>query len=524
VRALLIPIRCFLVEYVRNPANLLVLVLIPVVFVLVAAQPMADAAKLLGGTGVAVETATAGWASGFLAALAMYFQTCQANSADRRLVLAGLPAAKLVMARMVTGLLIAALVSAAALSTLFLRGQVDDPARVIAGTLMFAVIYVGIGTAVGSLLKDQVNGTVVILLVWILDVFFGPALTSPDRAEITRWMPTHYVTLWMVDLPSGHGGYLGDLGLSLVWVIAAVVGSGLLLTHEVSAHRRPNAASRPGRVAQAAESFRMGLRQYRRDPALWLLLVTVPIIFILLSKTITKEQYSVMRVLEDGREVDVRVWLPETHAGTMAPIAVASLATVAGLFIALNNREGDKRLVLSGMHRSTLLTGRFGEVAVSVIVICAASLAVTALVFPARQWPGFIGGTLLMGAVYALLGMCLGFILGRVTGVLIAFVVPFLDLGITQSPMLRPVPPELASLLPGYGPYRVLIDTGLSDKFDDVAGLLIGLIWVSGLSIAVVTIFVARTGTARHHRLTAGMPEPRRQTLVTGNPKESGAR
>ena len=63
--------RRFLVEYVRNPVNLLVLVLIPVVFVLVAAEPMADAAKLLGGTGHAVETATTGWAAAFLAALAL---------------------------------------------------------------------------------------------------------------------------------------------------------------------------------------------------------------------------------------------------------------------------------------------------------------------------------------------------------------------------------------------------------------------------------------------------------------------
>jgi hypothetical protein len=186
--------------------NLVVLILIPVVFVWVAAEPMADAAKLLGGTGRAVETATTGWAAAFLAALAMFFQVGQARSADRRLVLAGLPAPALVVARMSTGLLIAALASTAALATLFLRTAVDEPLRVAAGTMMFAVIYVGIGAAVGSVVTDQVNGTVVILLVWILDVFFGPALTSPDRVQITRWMPTHFVTLWMVDLPLGHGG------------------------------------------------------------------------------------------------------------------------------------------------------------------------------------------------------------------------------------------------------------------------------------------------------------------------------
>lgn len=241
----------------------------------------------------------------------------------------------------------------------------------------------------------------------------------------------------------------------------------------------------------------MGLRGYRRNPALWVLLVTVPFIFIWLSKLITEEQYSVMRVIEDGREVDAQFWLPDTHAGTMAPIAVASLATVAGLFIALNNRDGDRRLVQAGMHRSALLVGRFGVVGVAVLVTSAASLAITAAVFPAEQWGAFIGGVVLVGVVYALLGMCLGWFLGRVSGILIAFVVPFLDLGITQSPMLRLVPPEAAALLPGYGPYRMVIDAGLSEEFDEQRGLLIGSLWALGLAIVVAGLFFARTRVVR---------------------------
>ena len=489
--------RRFLVEYGRNPVNLFVLVLIPVVFVLVAAEPMADAAKLLGGTGRAVETATTGWAAAFLAALAMYFQTRQAHSADRRLVIAGLPTFALVISRAVTGLLIALLVSAAAVTTLFLRADVDDPLRVAAGTLMFAAIYVGIGAAVGSVVRDQVNGTVVILLIWILDVFFGPALTSPDRIELTRWMPTHFVTLWMVDLPSGHGGNFGDLGIALVWVGSALLGSSLLLARATHAGRKTRPTHRPGWGRQLATSFRMGIREYGRNPALWILLVAVPLIFILLSVPITAQQYAVMRVIENGREVDDRFWLPDVHPGTMAPIAVASLATVAGLFIALNNRDGDRRLVQTGMHRSALLIGRFGEVGVAVLVTSASSLAVTAAVFPAKQWGAFVGGTLLLGVVYALLGMCLGSVMGRVSGVLIAFVVPFLDLGITQSPMLRIGPPELAGLLPGYGPYRLLIDAGLSERFDETRGLLIGSLWAIGLAVVFALIFTARTGGAR---------------------------
>jgi hypothetical protein len=41
-------------------------------------------------------------------------------------------------------------------------------------------------------------------------------------------------------------------------------------------------------VRQAVTAFRLGVREYGRNPALWALLVTVPVIFIWLSKLITE--------------------------------------------------------------------------------------------------------------------------------------------------------------------------------------------------------------------------------------------
>jgi len=107
--------RRFVGDYARNPVNLLLLVLVPVVFVVAAAGSMADAAALLGGSeaGAAVSTVTAGWAAGFLAGIAMYFQTSAARDVDRRLVLSGLRPARMVAARLAAGLALAAVASAA---------------------------------------------------------------------------------------------------------------------------------------------------------------------------------------------------------------------------------------------------------------------------------------------------------------------------------------------------------------------------------------------------------------------------
>ena len=99
------------------------------------------------------------------------------------------------------------------------------------------------------------------------------------------------------------------------------------------------------------------------------------------------------------------------------------------------------------------------------------------------------------GFLSSLVGVIIGPLFGRVAGVFIAFLIPFLDLGIAQSPMLRPVPEEWANLLPGYGWTKVLTDTGLTADFDQTGPLLAGLAWLGGAFI-VATLVLARGRTS----------------------------
>src|SRR6266487_1432162 len=218
-------VRRFLADYARNPVNLLMLVLVPVAFVAAAAGSLAQLARLLSGTmapGADVPSVTAGWAAAFIAAIAAYFQIRAARSADRRLVLAGLPAGRLAAARAVTGLALALLAAAAAVVTLAVRSGISHPGRVLAGTVMFAVICLAVGALTGALVASPVNGTVLIFFVWMADVMFGPVFGSAVRPT-SRLFPTHFVTLWMIDLPSHHAGRVGDLGWALSWTAGAAI-------------------------------------------------------------------------------------------------------------------------------------------------------------------------------------------------------------------------------------------------------------------------------------------------------------
>ena len=271
----------------------------------------------------------------------------------------------------------------------------------------------------------------------------------------------------------------------------------LILTKTTGA--RPTATGtgrRPGtRTDQFLAGARFGLRDYRRNPVLLVLLIIVPVIFILLSKAITPGQTATMIVPEDGRSTPHTFWLPNVHAGTMTPIAIASLATLTGLFVGLDARTGDHRLTLAGFKPAPLLLARMTVIATAVALTTTISIGVTATVFDARQWPLFIAANLLLALTYALLGVCIGPIFGRVSGVFIAFLIPFIDLGIGQSPMLRDQPPSWATAMPGYGAYRVLIDAGLTPTFDTAGPLLLALAWI--LTLAAVAGRLLHTSTPR---------------------------
>lgn len=486
--------RLFVADYARTPVNLLLLALVPVVFVIAVAGPLSKAAQILGGSAATmIPTASAGWAAAFLAGIAMYFQVAGSRAGDTRLALAGLRPSTLVAARLLTGLTLATVASAAALVALALRTGLGDAERTIPGTLMFAVIYLAIGAIVGAVSATPVNGTVAILLIWLLDLIFGPAFGSADRLA-TRGLPTHFLTLWMIERPSGHSGRPGDLGWALAWTAAAVVISVAVLRHTTAVKTGRARRHAPGSLStQFRTGLRLGLRDYARNRVLWVLLVLVPVIFVLGTFFTTADKYEPVTVTEDGVRGLRPFWLPDIHGPLMAPIAVAALAAIAGVFVTLDNRTGDQRLALAGYRPTGLIGARLATIAVIATLATAAAVATTATAFTVQRWPVFIAANLLLAAIYGLLGVVVALVFGRVGGVFMAFLIPFLDLAVGQSPMLNAAPPTWARFTPGYGTSRVITDAALTADFDQTLPLAIALGWLAALTAIAVAVMRPRT-------------------------------
>ena len=111
-------------------------------------------------------------------------------------------------------------------------------------------------------------------------------------------------------------------------------------------------------AAPALEWF--GLVDLGRNPVLLVLLLIVPAVFV--SKATTPARPLVVAVAENGTTSNQPFWLPEIHAGAMAPVGIGALAALVGMFVVVDAAGGDRRLRLPGYPISVVLAARLGVV------------------------------------------------------------------------------------------------------------------------------------------------------------------
>lgn len=210
----------FVREQLRAPLTLVLLVLIPAFFVLIFAGVLGEFAQALGGT-LASRSATAisaGWAAAFLAGTLGFFQVSSSREADRRLAAAGLGAGRVAVSRIAASLLLAATVSAAAFVTLWLRSGIGHPLHAAVAIFAFAAIYIGIGAVVGAFVTAPLEGSLLVMLVWSLDAFSGPQMTSSGGGLLT---PTRDAANLLIAAGAGQGSPEVDwLHVAAVTVVA----------------------------------------------------------------------------------------------------------------------------------------------------------------------------------------------------------------------------------------------------------------------------------------------------------------
>jgi hypothetical protein len=167
-------------EQLRTPFTLALLVLVPVLFVVSAAGALEDFAAALGGSlaGDAAVALGAGWAAAFISGALGYFEAASSRGADRRLALAGLGPARVAASRITASIALAVAASAAAFVALVVRAGIEHPVHAALAILGFALLYLSLGVLVGSIVRDPLEGSLLVVFVFLLDVFAGPGMSD----------------------------------------------------------------------------------------------------------------------------------------------------------------------------------------------------------------------------------------------------------------------------------------------------------------------------------------------------------
>ena len=210
-------------EQLRTPLTMVLLVAIPAFFVLIFANVLGQFSEALGGT-LATRSATsisAGWAAAFLSGTLGFFQVSSSRGADRRLAAAGLGAARVAVSRIGASLLLAATVGAVAFATLWLRSGIGHPLHAAVAIMAFAAIYIGIGALIGAVVVAPLEGSLLVILAWSLDVMSGPQMTSAT-GRLGGITPTRDAANLLIAAGGGSGSpstdWLGVAG----WVVGSL--------------------------------------------------------------------------------------------------------------------------------------------------------------------------------------------------------------------------------------------------------------------------------------------------------------
>ncbi len=213
----------FVRQQLRNTVTVVMLLLIPVMFVLLAANALEELSSSLGGdvAGSAATALGAGWAAGFLGGVLGYFQVSSSRDADRRLALAGMGGLRVAVARIGACIGLSMLVALIAFVVLWIDTGIEQPGLALLAVLAFGLIYVGIGVLVGSLVRDELAGSLTVALIFIMDMYAGPGMSgSSGTAKMT---PTRKSSEVLMAAGAGTDPPAGDWWAVGLTVLGALV-------------------------------------------------------------------------------------------------------------------------------------------------------------------------------------------------------------------------------------------------------------------------------------------------------------
>lgn len=222
-RQVAVGLRTTITEFLREPVNLALIVVLPPIVVasygsMMGALPKLPAMTTSPETMGAINGAM--YVAAFLPGVIGLFQVISARRADERLQLGGFRQSVLFLARCGTVLLASAVAAVFTMAVLLATVAVSAPLLAWAVLVLVGLTYGLVGMLVGSVLPRELEGSLLLVFVADLDEAMASGLFRTD-AVVTKLLPLHFphdVFTAAVDggrLPAGDVLYAGTYAIVL---------------------------------------------------------------------------------------------------------------------------------------------------------------------------------------------------------------------------------------------------------------------------------------------------------------------
>lgn len=183
----------------------------------------------------------------------MFFTTFKAGEVDRRLVLAGFPRGLLLLAKAVGLVAVAAAMGLYCALFLCLFWPVQQPGLLAGALIVSGLVYGGIGIMLGSLLRGELEGLFLVIMISLVDVALQNPSVTPYSGQPGLWaLPLHGPLQLSIAAGFTHAIPLRYLLHGLIWfAVACVISLAIFYVRTWSYPKAvPVSAAKPADVAE----------------------------------------------------------------------------------------------------------------------------------------------------------------------------------------------------------------------------------------------------------------------------------
>lgn len=187
-------------QYARQPTNVVLFVVLPPLFVLALGAAISTFSDVLGGN-LTERTSTALaslWAAALLSGSAAFFIVSASRTADERLVIAGMQRRAVVVAHATGAAIMAAAAGTAGFAIVLLTTDIASPVHLLAAVVIGATAYSAAGVALAFVIRGDLEGSFVIILLFMFDAFIAGPLGGADGFW-PNLFPLHHPSQLVVD-------------------------------------------------------------------------------------------------------------------------------------------------------------------------------------------------------------------------------------------------------------------------------------------------------------------------------------